>query len=47
MEGRKLKMKKKLINRYFDSYEQYKAFRPYILVIGTLLTVNIIIGILF
>ncbi len=40
-------MKKKLINRYFDDYEQYKAFRPYIQVIETLLIVNVIIGILF
>ncbi len=40
-------MKEKLINRYFDNYEQYETFRPYIKTIGILLIVNVIVGILF
>jgi len=40
-------MKQKIINRYFDSYEEYKAFEPFIKIGEALLIVNILVGILF
>lgn len=39
-------MKKKLINYYFDSYEEYEAYKPYLKAILGVMTVSVTITIL-
>ncbi len=46
-EERETGMKEKLIERYFDSEEQYEVFRPIIKIGGVLLLSIIIMAIIF
>lgn len=39
-------MKKKLINYYFDSYEEYESYKPYLKAILGAMTVSVTITIL-